>query len=292
MANFNLNGPVSSSDNSPTAVMQTPAVSSGGSAMSFPGDIQNMPYYTSLRFVKYSRPFAGSSATEQTTGTVILPVPEGMVDVNDLRYNGMNYGIVGAMGAAIGAAIGGSGDLNEAKKVGQDLATAYQNAQGGADYARIAAVVGLAAVPGGMQDSKIAGIVQGSLGVVQNPHLALLFDGVNLRPHSLSWKLSPKSESEAKSLGTLLTFMKKASLPSYNQIVSKFALDYPNQVIVDFVGVDKQFKDSIKKSMVTNIAVDIANDAPAFFKGGRPVEIRVRLELTEVEIRTAEDYGS
>jgi hypothetical protein len=291
MANFNLNGPVSSSDNSPTAVMQTPAVSSGGSAMSFPGDIQNMPYYTSLRFVKYSRPFAGSSATEQTTGTVILPVPENMIDSNDLRYNGMEYGIVGAMGAAAGAAIGGSGDLNEAKKVGQSIAQAYQNATSGADYARIAAVVGLAAVPAGMQDSKIAGIIQGSLGVIQNPHLALLFDGVNLRQHSLSWKFSPKSESEAKSLGTLIKFMKKSSLPSYNQTISKFALDYPNQVIVDFVGVDKDFKDSIKKSMVGNITVSIADDAPAFFKGGRPVEIRLRMDLTETEIRTQEDYA-
>jgi hypothetical protein len=292
MANFNLSGPVSSTDNSPTAVMQTPAISSGGSAMSFPGDIQNMPYYTTLKFVKYSRPFAGSSATEQTTGTVVLPIPENLMDANDVRYNGMNYGIVGAIGAEAGASAFGSGDFNEAKKVGQSLAQAYQNAQGSSDYARMAAMVGIAAVPGGLQDSKIAGIVQGSLGVIQNPHLALLFDGVNLRQHSLSWKLSPKNEAEAKSLGTLIKFMKKASLPSYNQVVSKFALDYPNQVIVDFTGVDKDFKDSIKKSMVGNITVSIADDGPAFRKGGRPAIISVRLDLTEVEIRTAEDYGS
>jgi hypothetical protein len=290
MANFNIGGAVDPSN--PTQVMAVPAISSGGSAMSFPGDIENMPYYTTLKFVKYSRPFAGSTATEQTTGTVVLPLPEQLTDSNDVRYNGANYGVYGAMGAAIGAAIGNAdlGELNEAKKAGQSLAQAYNNAAGTQDYARIAAMMAIAAVPGNMQDGKAAQIVQGSLGVVQNPHLALLFDGVNLRQHTLSWKLSPKTEAEAKSLGTLIYFMKKVSLPSYNATVNKFALDYPNQVIVDYKDVDKQYKDSIKKSMIMNVSVEIANDGPAFYKSGRPVEVRLALALTEVEIRTQEDY--
>jgi hypothetical protein len=287
MANFNINGPVAPSDNSPTAVMTTPAISSGGSAMTFPGDIANMPYYTTLNFVKYSRPFASSSATEQTTGTIILPIPEQLNDTNTVRYEGLNYGAVAALGAAAIA-----GDYSESKKAGQSLAQAFKNANGASDYARIAAVVGIASVPPGMQDNKVAAVAQGSLGVIQNPHLALLFDGVNLRTHTLSWKLSPKTEAEAKTLGTLIYFLKRKSLPSFNAIVSKFALDYPDQVLVEFTNVDKQFKDSIKKSMVENVSVDIAYDAPAFYKSGRPVEVRLTLNLKEVEIRTQEDYTS
>jgi hypothetical protein len=282
MANFNLGGAVDPSN--PTQVMATPAISSG-STMMFPSDISNMPYYTSLRFVKYSRPFAGSTASEKETGTIILPIPQNFIDAQSVRYNGTEMGNLGALG--LSAAFG---DFNEAQKAGQSFSNALGDSDG--KVAKIKTALGAMAsiIPKEMSDSTFGRIVAAGTGVVPNPHLALLFDGVNLRSHSLQWRFSPKNEAEAKTLGQLLYFMKRKMLPSYNATVSKFALDFPDQVYVDFKNVDTQFKDSIKKSMILDVQVDGAPEGVSFYKSGVPTVVELRLDLTETEIRTQEDY--
>ena len=128
------------------------------------------------------------------------------------------------------------------------------------------------------------------MGFVTNPHLTATFEGMNLREFSLPWKLSARNQAESAKLLQIISTLKKAMHPSYLPSTNKFFLQFPDQVTVDFMGVDDTLND-IKRSVITKLDVDITQGGkPSFRADGTPVEVSMTLNLQETEIRTDADF--
>jgi hypothetical protein len=158
--------------------------------------------------------------------------------------------------------------------------------------------------------SKIsAGVTAGidvGLATTINPHLALAFDGINLKIHNFDWILSPKSESESSLLRDLINEFKKSALPQFKSpagttsdgsgnFLSRALFSYPSLVDIFFVGLDQAYFYYFKTCMITQIDLDYSPNGNALFKGdtgSRPVAVNFRVSLTETEVHTRDDYDA
>lgn len=271
----------------PTTTIPNNTLSSTNASLSYPGDIQSMPYYTRMTFTKYSRSRPSSTRTDQTTATIILPLPDNFADTSVPRWAGSELGLWGAEIGEMKAA------WNSARQTGSNLADQYFSGEsmGAAlNGLKAAGVIAMALSPKSMRDGAIQNRVSQELGAVTNPHLSLMFEGMSLRNHPLSWKFSPHNEKEAKALGEIINKIRILSLPSYNKVVNKFALDYPDTVTVEFTGVDSKYKTKIFKSAIDSFQTNLAPSGLTFYPSGVPVEIEMTMNLIETEIVTREDF--
>jgi hypothetical protein len=68
-------------------------------------------------------------------------------------------------------------------------------------------------------------------------------------------------------------------------------LEYPSVVIVNLLGVDETHFVRFKPAMITNLTVDYgAGSEISIIKGGRPSAVTLRMDFTEFNIHTSEDY--
>ena len=156
----------------------------------------------------------------------------------------------------------------------------------------------------GLGDNVLSGIAAAT-GTAINPHATAVFEGVNLRNHSFTWDLSPKSPDESTTVKNIIGEFRKASLPSYTNPVGavgdtttswgRALFQYPSMVDIFFVGLNQEYYFYFKTCMITNIGVDYSPHGNAMFKdlqGSRPVFMNLRLDLMESQIHTKEDYAT
>ena len=126
-----------------------------------------------------------------------------------------------------------------------------------------------------------------------NPHVALKFDGVDLKQHTFNWQLSPRSEAEARQLKDLLQFVKARMLPAYalngESSVSRALLTYPNLVDIFFTGIDQNYFYYFKPVMINTFTTDFTPQGLALNKGCRPSFINCTMTVTEAQIHTRSD---
>jgi len=128
-----------------------------------------------------------------------------------------------------------------------------------------------------------------------NPRETLSFEGVNLRTHQLSWDLYPSSKTDSQRIKNIVDMIKRKSLPEVTDIdgVPKAFLQYPSVVDIFLLGVNSEHFIKYKTSMVTEFTVDYgAGGGVAIMTGGKPAGVNIALNLTELEIETAHDYGA
>ena len=138
-----------------------------------------------MNFVDYNYD-PDAASTQDTSLSVAFPVPQQIMSKEDLRFNQTDLGTLGA-GVADGVnqlkqvfeAAGGSGGSEANKAVDFTKLSGDAVAAGGALLRNNA--------PGGVG----AGIST-ALGNVVNPHVALLFEGVNLKNCLLYTSPSPR----------------------------------------------------------------------------------------------------
>lgn len=274
--------------NAPQVAIPAALTNSSASSLSFPGSIENAAYYTRLSFYKYSRSRPSDKAKDELRATVILPIPETFGDRIAADWNQTELGVFGGLVDATGSA-------TQQLQSGSSAYDVLKGTLNGVklNSARDAGVLAMTLTPKSMRDSS-AGAVQAfasqALGAVVNPHLTATFNGVPLRQHVLQWKFSPRNAKEATDLGKIINRIRSEALPSYNQTVSKFALDYPSTVQAEFVNVSKDYKTKIFKSTVIDFTTDLGVSGVAFYANGVPVEVSVNMTLQETEICTREDF--
>jgi hypothetical protein len=147
-----------------------------------------------------------------------------------------------------------------------------------------------AALAPGLSDTGIGKFSQSQFGVVRNPHLTTIFDGVKLKNYNFTWKLSPKSEDEARKVQSMITLIKGLMHPKI--IAGGFALEYPYLATLDFItGASKANMPNVRDSFITRLDVNSAGSgAPAFFRDGNPVSIELSLGFQEIDILTRSDF--
>ena len=136
-------------------------------------------------------------------------------------------------------------------------------------------------------------------GQVLNPRETLAFEGVNLRTHSFNWELFPSNAEDSEQIKKIVNIMKRSVLPSTVDFsLGGFAnfqrafLKYPHVLKIYLIGVDGDSFPTYKPAMVRNFTVDYgAGGGVSMMKGGRPAGVSISLEIEELSIETADDYG-
>lgn len=288
-----------------------------GSRLSFPQDIGSVPYHTYIRFVRYERPKSTSDATQQASGHVFLPMPAHIPEAYHMDYGGMSFNKFGAdtedwkaakrladkgynasgqalaeFAASVAGQAGGmlykDNDGNWQSdftgSMGATLDAQFKNPSSEM-YSALAGML-----PRNMIDNPAGRtLLSDRIGKIANPHLTTVFNGVNLRAVTYEWNLYPRSEQDSIALRELVTFIKARMHPSYDQHVRKFALNYPDECFISFIGADS-YLEQTNRCVLRDIALENAPNGPSFFREGAPVQVNLSMTFQEVEIRTREDW--
>lgn len=249
------------------------------SEMRFPSNLG--PHSMVLNFSEYK---ATSTSVTNSIGTksIALPIPSNLVDSFSLRVAGTELEATGAMArdsSEVAQAVteGTMGFMDAITQLGKKTS----ESAGGALVKSALSQIAPANVTKGFEIGS---------GTLVNPHLALAFDGIDLKTHNFSWQLAPKSNDESDSLKKIINVIKKNILPEYTGGGRAF-LKYPSVVDIFFMGSAPGHLYYFKRCMVSNFEANYAGGGlPAFVEGGKPAIVNMTIALTEMEIHTKQDY--
>lgn len=231
------------------------------------------------------------------TGSVSMPIPTNLQDSYSVRIGGNEIGMSGSM-IADGMNEGGN-SLRRAAQDIQGFAGQFSNpdstlenifANSGA-AARFFGRNALDAIPiGGFGRALDIGT-----GSAVNPHVALQFDGVDLKTHSFAWVVSPKNEKEAQTLKDIIRFIKIQMSPDYllessQSSLGRNLLQYPSLVEIFFVGLNQEYFYYFKPAMISSFSVNYSPNGMSVNRGGKPAAMTLNMSLTEARIHTREDF--
>ena len=152
-----------------------------------------------------------SDTLERTLGFVVLPIPGNLQDSNSVAYKQSSLNALQlAASEDIAKFITELGDASE--KDSKVVTTLRNAATKNRDNAKalIGAKAAAAAlnIPGGAN-----ALLSRTSGVIINPNMELLFDSPTLRSFGFSFKLSPRSATEANQVLGIIRFFKQAMVP-------------------------------------------------------------------------------
>lgn len=234
-----------------------------------------------FNFSKYSYDKNASLQNKNISGSIMLPVPDNMLDATNVRVNQAELGLGGSAAARFGAEVAQEGRAFNAVDMGVAFGAEFLSMFGDGGMA----VKLLETLP----DEDRKGFEAGA-GVAVNPHLALAFEGIDLKTHNFSWTLAPSNAQESADLRKIINTFKRNALPSFSNM-GQNVFNYPNVVDIFFMGTDPGYLYYFKRSLISTFDVNYApTGGPAFVEGGRPAVVGISMTLMEMDIHTSEDY--
>ena len=220
-------------------------------------------------------------------GTVVLPIPAGISDMNACSWQGGDLdalkgaaaaaamsGITQGLGAMAGAIGKGFEDAIKDPKVKSAVATGFAAAAAGGDGAALLAR---------------------TEGIVINPNMELLFNGPTLRPFSFTFKMSARSKKEAEEIIKILNFFKRGMSPIKSQ--SNLFLKAPHTFRIQYLNrrnkdaVDHPFIGRIKECALQSINVLYTPHGEyATYTDGVMVSYEMQMQFQELEPIFNSDY--
>lgn len=260
---------------------------------------------TRINIFKYQRPRPNAPLLKVPVNFLTLPLPVQMPD--DHYSMQIGQADLGEIGNLTGGQTGESiAQLTETLKerLGTSTNIGTIGAALGLGLTAAAPTIadlagGLAAATGrGFGGAAIAALGQGALnqasataratlGLVRNPHTALLFNGVELRTFTFHWKVSPRSQAQSQKLNSILNTIKRAMHP--NLTLGGFALDYPNLFTVEFNN-DKEGIVNLGYSFCSDLSINPTPSGHVYYRNGYPSIVEFSMTLKEFQIKTAEDF--
>jgi len=190
---------------------------SSGSGIQFPGNLGSRRIEFQVK--PRNRPSQTTRATESGGTLIALPIPTNLQTGYGARYADAELGVLGAQvfndvreGGSIAESLSGIGidDLQQsALSIAASASPEIAAVLGGGALQKLG--LGAAGI-GAAAGAAAAGIAKGGLGaagIAVNPHLAVLFEGMNFRNHSFSYKFSARNESESYALNAIIYEFKK-----------------------------------------------------------------------------------
>ena len=247
--------------------------------LSFPDDLGN--HAMIFNFSAYDYGGTGTQVNQVLNGSIALPIPSNLADTFSMRVLPTELGSVGNATRDI-VSMAGEGNLT-AMGVFETAKSALAG-----KGTRIAA-----ATLDSLTGTNTAKAIEVATGMVVNPRIALAFEGVDLKSHTFTWTLAPRSAAESDKLRKIIQQIKKSALPTFNNSFGqKVFLNYPNVVDVFFLGTTDGFMYYFKRAMISQVEVNYSGSgAPAFVEGGKPAVVGLTISMTEIDIHTSEDYG-
>lgn len=276
-----------------------------------------------LDFIKYDRRNRFETAKVYPAACIILPLPQTLNFGQGVGYNFNDLGLSGQVesqfqrgefndigttvergGAAIQSAVETAqtqGTVAGLKSGLSGLMDAINSTSASSAATTSAVSFGLRSLQGASDlfGGSTASVISTNLGVIPNPHLANVFQGIQPRSFNFRMVLQVSSPEESAALQTVVEKIRKYYLPAISS--DRSALAYPHEVNVSFseagyskvnpkTPLDKMF--SLKRCVLENMTLDVGADGtPAFFHNLEPVAVTMDLSFREVEISTANDFG-
>lgn len=232
-----------------------------------------------------------------------LPIPSNLVTQYKSNYSSPSIGIGGQFAAKIAG-----GDF---KSLGQgfvqslidettqqikaeDLSGAAASLGIQAVQANLPTLIGAAVSSIGLAGLGAAGenLVTGALAgarIARNPHIANVFEGVDFRTHSFSYKLIARSEKESNIIRNLIRNFKFHMAPSYRGEQGDHIFDYPSEFEIQLRAGDYlfQFGNSVLESFTVNYT---GEGQPYFFEStNAPYNVTIDMQFKETSIVTQKE---
>jgi len=177
-----------------------------------------------------------SSPIERTLGFVVLPIPGNLQDSNSVAYKQSSLNAL-QLAAAEDLQKFITGLENENEK--SSIVSAFKGATSGENITKLKSLIGAKAaaaalnIPGGAN-----ALLARTSGIILNPNMELLFDSPTLRSFGFSFKLSPRSSTEARQVISIIRFFKKAMVPKVSERGNLF-LGSPDSFKVEYLFANK-----------------------------------------------------
>jgi hypothetical protein len=264
-----------------------------------------------------------NSALKDFIGTVVLPMPNKVVDQNAVSWAGdtmssINMGAGGYVYQKTLEALGGQGLVGlgglvaglkgaslppELKTAAIQAATIAAAGGGGiVNRADFRAIISSLLLKGAGMEISPETILARGYGVVPNSNLELLFTGPTLRGFTFGYRMTPRSELEAKNVRRIIRFFKQGMAArkmsgqsagagsAFLKSPNVFKLRYKSVGGVSIPGVNK-----FKICALTQFGVDYtpesqwtAYEDPS--SPGQPVSVIMSLQFNELEPVYESDY--
>jgi len=217
--------------------------------------------------------------------TIVLPISGGINDSNTVDWQGNVLDEITKAFAGIAQSTITKGTTG-AEESGQAAANAAQ-----------ANVEGLKAF-GASKLTELAtgasGIMQRQYGAITNPNLELLFNGPQLRTFSFSFRLSPRSETEAKIVQKIIRYFKQGMTPKRSS--GYLLLQSPHTFAISYLTADKEhpYLNKFKECALTQCNVNYTPDGNYMSYDGAErsmTSYEVTLQFQELVPLFDDDYG-
>lgn len=227
----------------------------------YPPDVGR--YYMQFDFGDYQRPSPFANTIMRTEYSVVLPIPNNLVESYDLNWTTLSLGLIGDVADAMTT----GGSSTDAIQVGKSA---------------------LGSIIGNISPEALVAIEQG-IGATANPNVTAAFKGIQLRQHQFAWTFAPKTPDESRTIQRIVKNIRKRILPAMNS-GSTSLLGYPSMVtpsIHPYVDGGQPLYE-FKKCVVPKMSVAYSpTGIPSFFKGTNlPTFVQLSLFLLEIEYFT------
>ena len=222
--------------------------------------------------------------TSKIIGSVYLPIPSGISDTTASKWGEQEADAakIAAANVAMGGITGGGeGFTNRISEV----IGGVQSNSGGVKTGIAAQIAGEASGIGG-------GLLTRLTGAVLNPNLELLFGGPTLRPFNFTFKMSARSEAEAKQIIGIIRFFKQGMAPQKSD--SNLFLKSPHTFKIKYLHQNNEHKflNKFKECALQSLTVNYTPEGQyATFYDGPMVSYEISMQFQELEPIFNEDYG-
>lgn len=249
---------------------------------------QDTDLFTLITIYKYQRPRPQSRLTQVPISYIGLPLPIKIpTDTYGIQTSEVGLGIAGN----ILDNVANIKDFSDITSTVKTLTDKFLNDTTNAAKSATSTFAKIGANLPQISDA-VRGPIQTSLGVVRNPHTAVLFENVNLKQYQLYWRLSPRNKKQAQTLEDIINKLKISMHPTLG--LAGFALDYPNLFKVDFnINTSKASSiPSINYSFLTDFRIDPSPEGHVYRSDNKPGIVDIHASFLETRIKTAEDFQS
>ena len=257
---------------------------SGGAASSTGGTSYGGGGGTSTLSVK-------RAPTKRIASSIALYMPAQVALSQDAKYGEVEIGAATAAAIAAYKEFQGSGDFS-ANAINSIGAFGDVAKESGAEALRTALDT---AAPGAKASMQI------SSGKVTNNRMEMVFEGISRRSFSFSFKMMPKSESEAQNVDRIVNMFRFYMAPSFDPVDSAntsrtFIVPATFDIEYYFKAGPNRFLNRIATSVLESCNVTYGGERVQFFRpttgvngaGAPPVETNIELQFKELEVITRE----
>ena len=226
-----------------------------------------------------------SNTNTRTIGTVILPIPGGIQDGQNVGYGDSRMTPLDMAKANIALSTVEEG-LGAGVAAAGDAAQTLAAGMGDNKKALAAVIAGMAAGAGDL--------LTRTTGAVANPNMELLFNGPSLRTFSFQFLLAPRSQKEAKDVIKIIRFFKQGMSPIRTK--SRLFLKSPHTFQLSYrnsKGQDHKYLNKFKECALANFGVNYTpNGNYSTYEDGVMTAYQMTMTYRELNPIYNDDYGN